>query len=213
MKRTLLSIAFTLVLCAPAYAQRTTTVVAGRAPPEGKNELSAQLGYQGDLGGTTPAGVKVFMDYSRKLTNLVWFNAAINPVFAATATHSVCPDRFGNPTDCGLGLNGDGYAIELLAGIKLKFPISKLPGLLPYCRINAGVVPIFSRPLNDDGVGVVLHTGGGLKYFVTPHVGLGGEFNFSLGPAFYSETCNGCNNSHNEFYRAIDFAIGAEFLL
>jgi hypothetical protein len=34
-----------------------------------------------------------------------------------------------------------------------------------------------------------------------------------MGPAWYSASCNGCNNSHAEFYRAIDFVVGAEFVL
>jgi hypothetical protein len=201
-----------LLTASPALAQQVQ--VSKRATFAGKNELGAQLGFQGSMGATTPAGVKLFIDYARQLGDYVWLNFQVNPIFAVGSTRAVCYDRFGNPFDCnsGSGLEGDGHAIDLLAGIKLKFPIQRV-ALVPYANIQAGVVPIFDRPRNDNGAAVVLHTGGGLRYFVTPHVGLGGEFNFTLGPGFYSETCNNCQNSHTEFYRAIDFGIGAEFIL
>jgi hypothetical protein len=83
--------------------------------------------------------------------------------------------------------------------------------LMPYANIDMGVVPIFARPDQDSGAAVVLHTGGGLKYFVTPRVGIGGEVDFTLGPAFYSSSRY--VNAHNEFYRAFNLAIGAEFIL
>jgi hypothetical protein len=196
-----------LGVSAPAYAQ---SYVSRRGAIDGKNEISTQLGFQASMGATTPAGFKLFFDYSRKMTDMVWLNFKLNPTFGVGAD---CVDANGQVYDCGSGLHSDGHAIDILAGVKLKFPIRAVPGLMPYCNIDAGVVAVFSRPDNDDGAAVVLHTGPGIKYFVTPHVGLGGEFNFNLGPAFYSETCNGCRNGHNEFYRAFDFAVGAEFVL
>ena len=76
-----------------------------------------------------------------------------------------------------------------------------------------GVVGVFSRPTHDDGAGLVFNFGGGIRYFVHKNVALGGELSFTLGPAWYSETCNGCDNGRTEFYRAISFATGAEFIL
>jgi hypothetical protein len=201
-----------LALALPAAAEPEATI-SRQARIEGKNEISAQMGYQASLGATTPAGVKLFFEYGRKLTDLVWLDIALNPTFSPGTNRAICADRNGTPYDCGSALYGDGYAIDALAGIKLKFPVPRVPSLLPYARINVGVVAIFDRPVHDDGAALVLHTGGGVKYFVTPHIGLGGEFNFSLGPGFYSETCQGCNNAHTELFRAIDFALGVEFIL
>ena len=77
---------------------------------------------------------------------------------------------------------------------------------MPYANINAGVVPVFARPAGDNGAAVVFNTGGGVKYFVTPRIGVGGEMTRSpLGPGFYS--------GHNEFYRAFNLGVGAEFIL
>src|SRR5207245_2070504 len=184
-----------------------------RAAVDGKNEISAQLGFQASLGATTPAGIKVDFDYARRLTDLVWLDFKVNPIFGVGPNRAICVDRGGGLYDCGSGAYADGHAIDFLAGVKLKFPVARVPRLVPYAQAGLGVAAIFSRPTNDNGAGFIFHTGGGLKYFVTPHVGLGGELNVTLGPAWYSETCPNCNNAHTEFYRAVDFALGAEFVL
>jgi hypothetical protein len=205
-----------LIAAAPAAAEnlRSEGVVSRRGTlPDGKNELSAQLGFQASLGGTTPAGVRLNFDYARQLTNLVWLDFKLNPTFAVGPNRTICQDRGGGLDDCGSAAYGDGYALDILAGVKLKFPIARIPALLPYAQIAVGVAAVFSRPTHDDGAGLIFHTGGGLKYFVNRHVGLGGELGVTLGPAWYSETCTACNNPHTELYRAFDFALGAEFVL
>jgi hypothetical protein len=170
----------------------------------GKDELSPHMGFQAGLGGTTPGGFKLFFDYSHRLTNLVWLNFKLNPTFGVGAGTGVCYDRFGNGYDCGgLYFDGNGYAIDLLAGIKLKW-MTRVH-VMPYANIDGGVIPIFARPAGDNGAAIAFHTGGGVKYFVTPKIGVGGEIDFTLGPAFYS--------GHTELYRAFNLAIGAEFLL
>jgi hypothetical protein len=176
----------------------------------GPNELTAEMGLQASLGGTTPGGFKLFFDYARRMSNLVWLDFKVNPTFDTGYRQGVCYDQFGDPYACGYsGLYGNGYAIDLLAGAKFKWLVVRNK-LMPYCNINGGVVPVFSRPNGDDGAAIVVNTGGGLKYFVTPHVGLGGEINLTLGPGFYG----GPNNTgHNELYRAFNFGVGAEFIL
>jgi hypothetical protein len=204
-----------ILLAASASAQTPATSgeVTRRAAVEGKNELSAQLGFQGSLGATTPAGIRVNFDYSRQLTNLVWLNFKVMPTFGVGPNRRICQTADGALYDCGSGGEADGHTVDLVGGIKLKFPITRVPALVPYAQAGLGAAIIFNRPVHDDGAGFILHTGGGVKYFVTPHVGLGGELNVTLGPAWYSETCTNCNNAHTEFYRAIDFALGAEFVL
>jgi hypothetical protein len=95
--------------------------------------------------------------------------------------------------------------------VKLKFPLKYK--LMPYVNADVGVVGIYNRPANDNGVAVIFRPGVGLKWFATPHIAVGGEFNFGLGGAFYSDTCANCRNGHDEFYRAFDLGLGAEFIL
>lgn len=190
-------------LAGVAHAQNNGYVERRMNGFAGKDELSAQLGFQASLGGGTPNGFKMFFDYSHRLTDLVWLNFKFAPTFGVASGRSVCFDNFGNAYDCGTGFENNGYAIDILGGVKLKW-MTRFH-LMPYANINAGVVPIFDRPGNDNGAAVVFNTGGGVKYFITPHVGLGGELSFTLGPGFYS--------GHTEFYRAFSMGIGAEFIL
>jgi hypothetical protein len=169
----------------------------------GKDELSAQMGFQASLGGGTPNGFKLFVDYSHRLSQLVWLNFKLNPTFGVAGGRSICVDNLGNTYDCGTGFQNNGYAIDLLAGVKLKW-MTRVH-VMPYANANAGVVPVFARAGGDNGAAVVFNTGGGVKYFITPRIGLGGELGFSIGPGFYS--------GHTEFYRAFSMGIGAEFIL
>lgn len=190
------------LLASSAFAQTAAVSRQYNGMP-GKDEISTQLGFQASLGGTTPGGFKLFVDYSHRLNNLVWLNFKFNPTFGFGGYAGTCYDRFGNPYDCSAGFPGDGYAIDIMAGVKLKW-MTRIH-LMPYANIDAGVIPIFARPNNDDGAALALHTGGGLRYFITPRIGLGAEIDFTLGPGFYS--------GHTEFYRAFNFAMGAEFIL
>jgi hypothetical protein len=191
-----------------AVAQAQPLGVSRAARLAGKNEISTQLGFQGGLGGATPGGAKLFFDYARQLSPIVWLNVQVNPMFAVAAGR--CVDRFGFTYDCGI-VGGNGHAVDALVGVKLKFPQSRAP-IVPYAHVSGGVVGIFNRPYNDNGAAVVARFGGGFRWFVTPHVGLGAEMAFTLGGAFYSESCAGCRDAHNEFYRAIDMGFGAEFV-
>jgi hypothetical protein len=176
----------------------------------GKDELTAEMGLQASLGGTTPAGFKLFFDYAHRLNHVVWLDFKVSPTFDTGYRGGTCIDQFGNVYACGGdGLDGNGYAIDLLAGVKMKWLVARYR-LLPYCNINGGVVPVFARPNGDDGAAIVVNTGGGLKYFVHPRIGVGAEMSVTLGPGFYS----GPNNTgHNELYRAFNFGVGAEFIL
>ncbi len=202
-----LAIVTLLLVASSASAQSISRRYSGGFP--GKDELSAELGLQASLGGTTPGGFKMFFDYAHRLSDIAWLDFKLNPTFDTGYRAATCVDQFGNPYPCGYaGLYGNGYAIDLLAGAKFKWLLRNR--VMPYCNIDGGVVPIFARPAGDNGAAIVVNTGGGVKYFVHPRVGLGGEVNFTLGPGFYS----GPNNTgHNELYRAFNFAAGAEFIL
>lgn len=193
-----------LIVMAAGTASAQTSFVSRRMDGfAGKDELTGEMGFQASLGGGTPGGFKLFFDYAHRLSNLVWLDFKVNPTFGAGESRTLCYDQFGNVYDCGTGFEGNGYAIDLLAGVKLKW-MTRFH-LMPYASVNGGVVPVFARPAGDNGAAVVFNTGGGLKYFVTPHIGLGGEMTFTLGPGFYS--------GHTELYRAFNMGIGAEFIL
>ena len=202
-KSTLASTLLMIALFAGTASAQTSYVSRRMDGFPGKDELSAQLGFQASLGGGTPAGFKMFFDYSHRLSNVVWLNFKLAPTFGAGESRTVCVDQFGNAYDCGTGFDGNGYAVDLLAGVKLKWMTRY--HVMPYASANAGVVPVFARPENDNGAALVFNTGGGVKYFVAPRIGVGGEVTFTLGPGFYS--------GHTEFYRAFNMGVGAEFIL
>jgi hypothetical protein len=207
-KRTsLIAVALLSLAATPAFAQNA--ISRGMSGFAGKDEISTQMGFQASMGGMTPNGFKLFIDYSHRLTPLVWLNFKVNPTFNGGGDRTTCYNTGGSVWDCSTGFADEGWAIDLLAGVKLKW-MTRF-NLMPYANIDAGVVPIFGRPYEDTGAAVVLHTGGGLKYFVTRRIAVGGEVDFTLGPAFYGSSRY--VDSHNELYRAFNLAVGAEFIL
>jgi hypothetical protein len=193
-------------------ASAGTEIGISRSAPAGDaNEFTTQLGLQTSLGGNTPAGFKLFFDYARRLGYLVWLDFQVNTMFGVGPVHGTCYDGTGHAFDCGGAVDANGHAIDVLAGIKLRFPVRRAP-LIPYVGVNGGVVAVYDRPARDNGAAVVARMGGGIRYFPTRHVGIGGEVALTLGPAFYSDTCSDCNDSHVAFYRAFDFSTGVEFL-
>src|SRR5689334_3164540 len=86
-----------LLLASPAVAE----VGIQKSGPEvfpGKNELSAHVGYQAGFAGqfANPSGFKLFMEYGRRFTDLVWLNIQLNPIFGFGAASGICYDQFGN---------------------------------------------------------------------------------------------------------------------
>jgi hypothetical protein len=216
-------------IVAPDVEIRTTKVVEVPAPPRRhhaqlvevsveqsyqprlRNEVSARTGFQASLGGTTPSGVKFLFAYDRRVSELVWLDFELNPSFAVGDVRGTCYDAAGRAFDCGGALVGNGQAIDVLGGVKLKPPGARR--LVPYANAGGGVVAIFDRPQGDGGFAAVLRGGGGVDYFVTPHLSLGGELQLTGGPAVYSHTCNACTNGHDEIYRAFDLAFGAAVVM
>jgi hypothetical protein len=186
--------------------------VSRPAPLAGRNELSAQIGFQAGLGGSTPGGFKMFFGYSRHLRGIFWWNLKVDPTFGAGSPGTICYDSFGYPYPCGPGFSGNGHAIDFLGGVKLKIPAPRVP-LVGYLSIDGGLVGLVGRPYYDDGVAVIFRPGGGFKYFVTPHIGVGAEVNIGIGPAFHSATCSTCSNARTDVYGTFELATGAELVL
>jgi hypothetical protein len=202
-----------LAAASPAFADGVQTSGAEAFP--GKNEISAHIGYQAGFAGryANPSGFKLFAEYARALTDLVWLDVQFNPVFGfgGSGTYT-CYDRFGNPYVCGGAAYYGGWDLELAVGVKLKFKLGKIP-LVIEAPITLALEGLVNRSCGDNGVAApVLRTGGGVKYFVTRAIGLGVGVNFALGPGFHADSPCG-PNGYTDFYGAFDFALGAEFIL
>src|SRR5262249_18498130 len=106
-----------------------------------------------------------------------------------------------------------GWALELMAGIKLKW-VTPIP-LVIEAPVLAGVNVLYNRDCGDNGAAVpVIKTGAGVKYFLTKRIGVGVKFNVAGGPGFHSAGSVVCQNtSYTDFFGYFDFLIGAEFVL
>jgi hypothetical protein len=214
-----------------AAAAIVTLVLVGAAPraaraqvqksgPEvwpGKNELSLHLGFQTGLntygrGGGPPGGAKILADYNFRFQDAgvysLWLNIGLNFV-AGVGCASV--NGVANAVCNGAYANGD--TVEPAAGIVLKFR-TPVP-VVPYAKLDATIVGVFLRYCGDNGAAFAGRVGGGVNYFVTKWLGLGIDFGFTLGPAYYGGAPASCTgiaySSHVEFYAAFDLSAGASF--
>ncbi|MDW8280401.1 MAG: hypothetical protein RMK29_01735 [Myxococcales bacterium] len=176
--------------------------------------FSGKFGFQAGLGGFTPGGFKLLLNYSHRFARShdqvvgVWFLADLG--FVVGPGIGVCgpPEALYECSALGYG-----SAVEIKGGIQLTFR-TPVP-LVPYVKLAAAIAGVFGRDrCEDTGVGVPLAArGGGVRYFVTPHlaVSLGAEA--TLGPAFYSAGRDCFPGSHNEFWRAISVLAGLHYAL
>src|SRR5262249_51806986 len=142
--RHLVAIVFLTLLAQPALAQSSIQKSGPEMFPA-NNELSAHIGYQAGFAGqfANPSGFKLFMEYGRRFTDLVWLNIQLNPIFGYGASTGVCYDRFGNAFACGYGGYYGGWGLELAAGVKLKIK-TKIP-LVIEVPLTIGVVGMVAR--------------------------------------------------------------------
>jgi hypothetical protein len=114
----------------------------------------------------------------------------------------------GRPIPCGNGYYYGGWGFELAIGVKLKIK-TPIP-LVVEVPLLAAVEVLYNRQCSDTGVAPALRVGGGVKYFVTRSIGVGGGVDFTGGPAFHG--AGDCFNSYTDFFGAFDFQVGAEFI-
>ncbi|HEY3353898.1 MAG TPA: hypothetical protein VGQ83_11665 [Polyangia bacterium] len=186
-----------------AWAQR-----GGGGGFVGPYELSGMLGPSFGITDFTPGGFKLQNEFGYRVSQKTWFNAQLNFTLGGSDYYygygnRICYDQFGNPYRCGgggyHGFSGD--AIELVAGVKLKFPKGRL---LPYAKFGGGFV--FSFFGGDYGAtALVFRGGGGLKYFVLRQLAVGGELMLAIGPDFVS------NGGGTHAYAALDLLGGIEW--
>jgi len=207
MNRTLCPLVMLLVgLSTPASAARNF-------PLTGKNELSGGIGFVAGITSYSPGGFKWFNDYSRELTSArgkspgVWFNAQLN---LSTGGHS-----YWGPANCKWdpvaqryydckGHNSiGGTALELGAGVKLKWRLRQIP--LQFHAKLGGVLDLLWL-YEAFGVGIGFRGGFGVRYFVVPSLGVGAELMLpTVGPAFF-------NHNHGvNVFATVDFNMGVEW--
>src|SRR5262249_25498877 len=98
---------------------------------------------------------------------------------------------FGGGRDCFVDRAGffacdrpGGEALGLLIGAKWKLQTHS-ERLVPYIKAGGGVAFLFWPSPYSNCVPPVAGLGGGVKYFVLPTVGVGGEMAAMLGPGLY----------------------------
>jgi hypothetical protein len=203
--------AISLLLLSTAVHAQTGIQKSGPESFPGKNELSAHVGYQAGFAGqfANPSGFKLFMEYGRRFTDLVWLNIQLNPIFGFGAPSGICYDNFGNGVSCAGGPYYGGWGIEAAAGIKLKIK-TNIP-LVVEVPLTVGVVGMVNRTCGDNGAAVAFRPGVSVKYFLKRNIAIGGGANFAFGPGFHEASV--CSAGYTDFYGAFDFQLGAEFIL
>lgn len=177
-----------------------------------RHEISVHTGFQAGFGGhydTGTSGYKLEADYAYRFHPFIWFDVSLGNNFGFGNGDGVCANGVIGST-CYRG----GWALELLAGIKMKWALQRIP-LVIEAPVQAGVEVLYNRDCGDNGAGVpVIRTGGGAMYFLTKKIGVGLKIDFAGGPAFHgSGTACGIQHSYTDFFGYVDFMLGAEFFL
>jgi hypothetical protein len=174
----------------------STGAASAQHPAALDNEISVHLGGAIGLTDWTPGGFKMETEYGRRLNRHLWFDAQLNFVVGDQGP------RWNDYYDCRDYANGSD--LELIAGVKFKFPSR---ALVPYGKIGAGLAFSWCHSMNI-GTALVARGGGGLKYFVLPQLGIGGEMNLMLGPHFTRDW----TGDNVALFLALDIMVGVEFL-
>ncbi|HXU67811.1 MAG TPA: hypothetical protein VN947_00705 [Polyangia bacterium] len=173
-----------------------------------RNEISVGGGVQLDATGWEPAGMKLFFEYARRLGphGAIVFQA--NPLVVQGPHNGDCHAQY---TNCPGGFSGNGYSFDLLFGGKWRWHAARAP-LLGTFDLTFGVVPLFERAFDDNGVAMVARAGGGLVVLLARHVGLRFDAHLIAGPAFLNfERCDGCDVVVHP-YVAFDTGVMVEFI-
>ena len=177
-----------------------------------RNEISVHTGFQAGFGGhydTGTSGYKLEADYAYRFHPIIWFDVSVGNNFGFGNGDGLCANGVVGST-CYRG----GWSLELLAGIKLKWALQRIP-LVIEAPVQAGVEVLYNRDCGDNGAGVpVIRTGGGAMYFLTKKIGVGVKIDFAGGPSFHGAgTACGIQHSYTDFFGYVDFMLGAEFFL
>jgi hypothetical protein len=177
-------------------------------PLKGKNDVSGGFGFQAAFNNYTVGGFKWFNEYNRELGRITWLNVQLNFILGGDygwgGGCDTCFDRNGHAYACNCGYgHWGGYGIETAIGAKLKWRLQKIP-LQFHAKFGGIISPTFYGG-GTNGVALAYRGGFGVRYFVVPSLGIGGEFMHDLGPCYI----NNGNGWH--LYATLDFNVGVEF--
>jgi hypothetical protein len=172
-----------------------------------RNEISLGAGVQAGATGWETSGFKLFFEYARRLGPHGAIAFQVNPVVVPGVYDPDCHDGL---THCRRFFYGNGYSVDLLFGGKWRWQARSAP-ILGTFDLTFGMVPLFYRYHDDDGIALVGRAGGGLVILLSPHVGLRFDAHMIAGPAFLGYwRCDTCD--HIEPYVAFDTGMAIEFI-
>jgi hypothetical protein len=195
MKRVSLSAALFIGIAfaaAPSYAQDF----------RGEDQISGSLGGQVGLHGA-PGGGLFAAEYGHRLSSATWLNMELDMGFGSGRACFV--DNGGNVVCTG---SAGGQQLDAIIGARWNF-LTRHEQLVPYLKLGGGLAFLFWPGFDNDGFAPVGRAAGGLKYFVLPNLGVGGEASLTMGPGIYG--CGpGCATS--DLYATWSMMGGAEFV-
>jgi hypothetical protein len=194
MKKLIMTVVALVSMTSLAHAQ------ARRGAVGGEDEIDAMIG--GRVGvQNSPGGGLVGTEYAHRLSQMTWFDLQLDMSFGGTSNCFVNQRGF---VDCGAY---GGSSLDIIAGVKWKFQ-TRNERLVPYAKVGGGLAFLFWPGPDNDGFAPVVRGGGGVKYFVLPSLGLGGEMSATFGPGFYG--CGpGC--SYSDLFFAFNAVASVEF--
>jgi len=168
---------------------------------QGENELSGGIGFAADLTQFAPGGFKWFNEYGLHFRGPVWLNLQFNIATGGGGWRCGYDNR-GRWTCSDKWRSFGGTGLELGGGVKLKWRVAKAPVQI-HAKFGAAIDFLWFGDFY--GVAIPFRGGAGVRYFVLPTLGVGGELMTSLGPAFIRYGWGA------EFYGAIDLNLGVEW--
>jgi hypothetical protein len=163
----------------------------------GAHELSGGIGFAADLSRYAPGGFKWFNEYGQHLSGKTWLNLQLNVVLG---DGDRCYWYRGDVWRCEDDGRFDGNALELVGGVKVKWPNGPVQ---VHAKFGGAVNLIWFDAFYGAALG--FRGGAGVRYFVIPTLSVGGELVATVGPAFMRYDLG------TELYGTLDFNIGVEW--
>jgi hypothetical protein len=180
-----------IALAAPAHAQDF----------RGADQVSGSIGATMGLH-DAPGGGLFAAEYGHRLSYLTWLDLELDMGFGGGRNCFV--DRAGGVMCSAWG----NQQLDALIGARWNF-VTRHERLVPYAKLGGGFAFLFWPGFDNDAVAPVGRAAGGLKYFVLPNLGVGGEASLTMGPGIYG--CGpGCTTS--DLYAAWAMMGGAELV-